>query len=90
MVADSLTAPRFLPVPTEEGGKMEVARDDLLIVSDRRFHLKSDNGAYVLTVRLGYVCDRRDTYSEMWTHHNATCKATHGAAMSLSLVMYVV
>ena len=45
-------------VPADDSGKMEVARDALLIVSDRRFQLKSDNGAYILTVSRDRRFDR--------------------------------
>ncbi|XP_037092735.1 uncharacterized protein LOC119112621 [Pollicipes pollicipes] len=34
----------------ESDGKMEFARDAQLIVSDNRYQIRSENGAYVLTI----------------------------------------
>ena len=67
----------LFPMPADDSGKMEVARDSYLIVGDTRYHLKSDNGAYILTVSrpaAGPSRDQGDTYSQLEARRSAICR----------------
>ncbi|XP_043240481.1 uncharacterized protein LOC122391023 [Amphibalanus amphitrite] len=66
---------RVLWYKQDENGKMEVAHDSFLILSDSRFQLKSDNGAYILTIQPTaeedsgiYMCESSDQHGSTYKH----------------------